>query len=193
MKVKIGPFPNRWVSDVFTHYMNRKYGYVDWPKDYTLFERVLEKFESLLQSVYNYTINLFLDRREQQIDIRIDYWDTWSMDYTLAPIILPMLKQLKENKHGAPDVDPEDVPEELRATTEEYHQYKREGETDPKFFERWDWVMDQMIYSFEYKVKKDDLFMYFDPHEEYDEMQAEQERISNGFRLFGKYYEALWD
>ena len=24
-------------------------------------------------------------------------------------------------------------------------------------------------------------------------MKAEQERISNGFRLFGKYYEALWD
>ena len=24
-------------------------------------------------------------------------------------------------------------------------------------------------------------------------MKAEQERISNGFRLFGKYYESLWD
>jgi hypothetical protein len=24
-------------------------------------------------------------------------------------------------------------------------------------------------------------------------MQAYQDRISNGFRLFGKYYEALWD
>jgi len=25
------------------------------------------------------------------------------------------------------------------------------------------------------------------------DMNREQERISNGFRLFGKYYENLWD
>jgi len=29
--------------------------------------------------------------------------------------------------------------------------------------------------------------------EDKEEMKAEQERISNGFRLFGKYYESLWD
>ena len=29
--------------------------------------------------------------------------------------------------------------------------------------------------------------------EDRKEMEAEQKRISNGFRLFGKYYEALWD
>ena len=28
--------------------------------------------------------------------IKIDRWDTWSMDHTLSPIILPMLRQLKE-------------------------------------------------------------------------------------------------
>jgi hypothetical protein len=26
-----------------------------------------------------------------------------------------------------------------------------------------------------------------------EDIKKEQERISNGFRLFGKYYEALWD
>ena len=40
--------------------------------------------------------------------IVIDYWDTWSMDHSLAPIILPMLKQLKARQHGAPLVDDED-------------------------------------------------------------------------------------
>jgi hypothetical protein len=29
--------------------------------------------------------------------------------------------------------------------------------------------------------------------ESQEEIEAEQARISNGFRLFGRYYEALWD
>jgi hypothetical protein len=29
--------------------------------------------------------------------------------------------------------------------------------------------------------------------EKLDERNAIQKRISNGFRLFGKYYQALWD
>jgi hypothetical protein len=28
---------------------------------------------------------------------------------------------------------------------------------------------------------------------DWDGMKAEQTRITNGFRLFGKYYEGLWD
>jgi hypothetical protein len=47
--------------------------------------------------------------------VKIDRWDTWSMDHTLAEIILPMLKQLNETKHGAPHTDDEDVPEYLRS------------------------------------------------------------------------------
>ena len=137
-------------------------------------------------------IGPYSDKGEQEIEVHIDRWDTWSMDHTLAHIVLPMLKQLKDTKHGAPDVDPEDIPEELRASTEEYYKYKREGQTDPKFFERWDWVLHEMIYAFDCKANQDDVIMRFDV-EEQDAMKAEQDRISNGFRLFGKYYESLWD
>ena len=35
--------------------------------------------------------------------------------------------------------------------------------------------------------------MRFDYATEKEEMIAEQARISNGYRLFGKYYEGLWD
>ena len=58
-------------------------------------------------------------KRSRNIKIKIDYWDTWSMDHTLALIALPMLKQLKEKKHGSQIVDLEDVPEYLRGTTTE--------------------------------------------------------------------------
>ena len=60
----------------------------------------------------------FLDFVHPKINyVKIDYYDTWSMDHTLADIILPMLQQLKASKHGAPYVDDQDVPEELRSTS----------------------------------------------------------------------------
>ena len=106
------------------------------------------------------------------------------MDTTLAHIILPMLKQLNKVKHGAPDIDDEDVPEELKSTSAP----PKEDiwDTDANHFKRWDWVMNEMIWSFEYKLKDTDL-------DEYDLWSANGVRAKNGFRLFGKYYEALWD
>ena len=199
MKVKIGPYPNRAICNLHTNYMNKKYGYVDWPgykqkglrvKVQPFAEVWREKAEDIIQLIYNYTINLFLDRRVQKIKIHIDRWDTWSMDHTLAPIILPMLKQLKETKHGAPWVAVADVPRELRPTKKQLMDYQKDGTTDPNFFKRWDWVLDEMIYAFDCKANKDDVWMRFDDR---DEQEKEQDRVSNGFRLFGKYYENLWD
>lgn len=130
------------------------------------------------------------DGEDQKVEVQIDCWDTWSMDYTLAYIILPMLRQLQETKHGAPDVDIEDVPEDLWPNEAEIEMYKKDGTTDIHFFARWDWVLDEMIYAFDSKINQDDVWMRFEDRKEIDK---EQERISNGFRLFGKYYEALWD
>jgi len=129
---------------------------------------------------------------EQKIEVHIDKWDTWDMDHTLAHIVLPMLKQLKETKHGSPNVDAEDVPINLRAPEEDVLKYKDLGETDPDFFKRWDWVLDEMIYAFDCKANKDEVYMRFDIKDRIG-MEKEQDRISNGFRLFGKYYESLWD
>jgi len=199
MKIKIGPYPNRAICNLYTNYMNKKYGYVNWPeykqkglrvKAQPFAEAWREKAEDIIQSIYNCTINLFLDRRVQKIKIHIDRWDTWSMDHTLANIILPMLKQLKATKHGAPWVAVADVPRELRPTKKDILEYEKNGNTDPKFFERWDWVLDEIIYAFDCKANKDDMYMRFD---DALDMEREQERISNGFRLFGKYYENLWD
>jgi hypothetical protein len=191
MKVKISNYPNRLVCRIHTRYMDKTYGIVDWPTEYTRFEKLLEKLEDVIQSVYNLVNVPFLDKREQKVKVRIDRWDTWSMDYTLAPIILPMLVQLKAEKHGAPFVDLKDVPKELHGKKLTKKQ-KENGEVDDKHFERWDWVLDEMIYAFDCKANKDDVYMRFDIDDRED-MKAEQERISNGFRLFGKYYESLWD
>jgi hypothetical protein len=164
----------------------------------------------------------FLNFVHPQINyVKIDRYDTWSMDHTLADIILPMLKQLRESKHGAPFVDDEDVPEELKSTSAPVKE--NEWDTDDNHFKRWDWVLDEMIFSFECKIDdswqdefrsghihyksiacewnengKATMYQMADgPNHtykcDYDGMKVVQERITNGFRLFGKYYEGLWD
>lgn len=189
MKVKIGNYPNRLTCRIHTRYMDRKYGYIDWPIKQSGFENSLERLEDFVQTLYS-PINYFLDKRTQKIKVKIDRWDTWSMDHTLAYIVLPMLIQLKKDKHGAPKVDMTDVPQHLRVNDPESKEFWSNGETDEKWFDRWEWVLDEMIYAFDCKANKDDVFMRL---EDPDAIQAEQERISNGFRLFGKYYEGLWD
>lgn len=141
----------------------------------------------------------------REVKVKIDPWDTWSMDHTLAPIILPMLKQLKETKHGAPDVDMKDVPKELRANKKQIDAYNEKGDLDPKFFERWEWVLDEMIWAFEQKCRdhwQSDYYgtyveqeggMGFFEWEDREGLRKHQERMSNGFRLFGTYFENLWD
>lgn len=147
--------------------------------------------------------------------VRIDRWDTWSMDHTLADIILPMLKQLRDTKHGAPYTEDSDVPEYLRS----YMAQPKENEwdTDSLHFMRWDWILAEMIWAFEQKVDDDADSKFFDHSAYNDEPKRSiawmddlsngvsktkydqeghkkwQERKSNGFRLFGKYYENLWD
>ena len=139
--------------------------------------------------------------------VKIDPWDTWSMDHTLAYMVVPMLKQLQATKHGAPFVDDEDVPEELKSTSAPPKE--NEYDVDGNHFKRWDWVMDEMIWAFEQKLKDDATEQFYDWSEvdkgeklfdqvsklKVDEegLKAHQERMKNGFRLFGKYYEGLWD
>jgi hypothetical protein len=129
------------------------------------------------------------DDTPREEHVVIHQYDTWNMDHTLALIVLPLLKQLKETTHGAPAVEFKDVPEELHPNQEEvdglYH-----GHTDENYFKRWEYVLDEMIYSFDCKANKDEPYIRIDDNEE---AKREQERISNGFRLFGKYYEGLWD
>ena len=166
------------------------------------------------------------DRVDPKIDyVKIDKWDTWSMDHTLAQIVLPMLKQLQATKHGSPFVDDEDVPEHLRSTAAPVKE--NEWDTDANHFLRWDWAMSEMIFAFECKVDNswEDAFrsgehdikwipvdkdgnevpkgehkftqMGKGPKDtykcDYEGMKVVETRIQNGFRLFGKYYQGLWD
>jgi hypothetical protein len=171
-------------------------------------------------------IQWVLDRVHPQINyVKIDRWDTWSMDHTLGAIALPMLRQLQATKHGSPFVDDADVPDELKSTSAPAKE--NEWDTDDNHHKRWDWVLAEMIFAFEHKlddsweaafregehdivwvpVDKDGNEVAKGEHKyyqmkdgpnhtykcDYEGMKKVEERIQNGFRLFGKYYQNLWD
>ena len=139
--------------------------------------------------------------------VKLDRWDTWSFDHTLAEIILPGLRQLKETKQGAPWTDDKDVPKELRSNVAEPKE--NEWDIDSLHFKRWDYVLDEMIWAFEQKVDDEADSKFFDhskcndtaPWDKdyispgYDKKgyEAWAKRKANGFRLFGRYFENLWD
>jgi len=165
------------------------------------------------------------DDKERVINVHIDKYDTWNMDSTLAFIILPMLKQLRDTTHGSAMVDLEDLPEEMRVvgfSDLDQKQSDFDFENKEEYEElswkqhevRWNWVMDEMIWAFEQKTidwqdqyysgEVDQIWsdeagegLSYGPNHTFkvdsEGMQKHQERMSNGFRLFGKYYEGLWD
>jgi len=210
MKVNIGTFPNRLVCNIHTNHMRKKYGF-EWP-DPTRFDNLVEEIEDSIQSVYDVFNRIWFDRRTQKVKVHIDRWDTWSMDHTLAPIILPMLKQLQETKHGSPFTDDEDVLEELRSTNAAPKE--NDWDTDDNHHLRWNWIIGEMIWAFEQKCRDDwagDFYEYksISKEEATDDTEslfglklvwedkegfaAHQLRMTNGFKLFGKYFENLWD
>lgn len=155
-------------------------------------------------------------KRKRTVKVKIDYWDTWSMDLTLALIILPMLKQLKATKQGAPMVEDEDLPEELRSANAPPKE--PESIADEFFFSRYDWILNEIIWSFEQLNDEDNEdqfftgvvdFVFVENSEtghsmmEFGENHTStfdtegynehRDRISNGLRLFGLYFRSMWD
>lgn len=222
MKIYFSNYRNHWLSPYTI--LEKVLFWKDWDNiDYD--EPWVEKWSDRLQPLC-LGLQKFLDFVHPEIRyVKIDRYDTWSMDHTLGRIALPMLKQLQATKHGAPMVDDEDVPEELKSTSAPTK--KDQYDVDDNHFKRWDYVMNEMIFAFEHRlddswqdefrsgnidlvwkpVDKDGNEVpkkeakYFEmghgPKDtykcDYDGIRKVEERIQNGFRLFGKYYQGLWD
>lgn len=84
----------------------------------------------------------------QKINVKIEKFDTWSLDHTLASIILPALIQLKQTKQGVPseftsriggDFDRNNVFDFIK---------EDDNEVFDKLCEKWDEILDKMIWSF---------------------------------------------
>ena len=140
-------------------------------------ESLLIKFNSGLQKFY--------DKLALNI-VRLKGDDIWEAEQTIAIVVYPILLKLRKEKHGAPNVDPIDVPEHLRMTVEQKKAYNVDGTTDENYFARYDYIMDEMIFAFKYILDgKQYDYVNFD--------RREYERVENGLQLFSKYYFSLWD
>lgn len=204
MKVYIGPYKNYigpyQIARGILFFLDRDSSAVEWLREFLAGEGTV-KFNLLTR------VCLWVEsKRKRTVKVKVHDSDTWNADETLAHIILPVLRQLKKTAMGGPLVDDEDVPAHLHRPAD-----LPNFEVDDKWHLRWYWVLDEMIHSFECKTDPtwDDKFFSndffkgdlddptWDLEKElarfdrvgYDKAQA---RISNGFRLFGKYYEALW-
>lgn len=207
MKIYIGPFKNWWgpyqIADLLQYvgFSEKRCKRIGKRLDKTPLRDLCEWIHS---------------RRKRKVKIRIDDYDVWGMDHTLAMIVVPMIKLLKEKKQGAPQVDDEDVPEHLKSTsapplTEEEI---NTASPDANWFPRWDWILDEIIWSFE-QILDQELETRFskdkDPSKpsnepglsfresmdriefDHEGYEAHQERIQNGLILFGKYLRGMWD
>lgn len=157
-------------------------------------------------------------KRERTVRVHVHDYDAWNADKTIAMIVLPLLKKVQESKHGAPRVDDEDVPDELKSTsapplTQEQIDC---GHTDENWFKRWEWVIGEVVWTFEqhttdweeqYYSGKCDLMIQKVDGTEFSQLvqgpdhtfkvdeegkSKHEKRMENGMRLFAKYYGSLW-
>lgn len=142
----------------------------------------------------------------RQEDVFLDKWDSWNADHTIALIVAPLLKQLKLDKQGSCMVDDADVPEELRSTSAPPKE--NEWDTDANIHKRWDWVLDEMIWTMEDHAEGTGDNKFYDHSEVNEEadineqvaqikcdregLDAYNKRKQRGFELFGKYFQGLW-
>lgn len=231
MRVYIGPYKN-WIGPYQIaeglFFWQEKYPSEELEKrwDYEL----SSKLSTWLASTWVNTVCEWIQTKKQRtIKVKIHDYDAWNVDSTLAILTLPLLKKLKELKHGSVTVAMEDVPEHMRTSdTEDWGDqrtlkfYKLENPESLKYsvHDRWNWILDEMIWAFEqiqpdydweeqYWVTHPKLDLKKYPEDEGQSVvplrwevegkcnwagrQKHQARISNGLRLFGVYYQGLWD
>ena len=205
MKIYLSKYRNHWISPYTI--LEKVFFWQDWAKsEDVLYPEWVEKWADKIRPI-SVAIQKVLDYVHPKIDyVKIDYWDTWSMDHTLAPIIHKMLVQLKATKHGSGLIDDEDVPEELRS-----HNGTKENvyDVDSLFHKRYEWVLDEMIWTFEQLADNNNEEKFYDHSAinpngsfkeqmsqlkvDHDGLEAHNNRIDRGTKLFGKYFRTLWD
>ena len=232
MRAKIGKYPHWFTTQRAEHaYLEWRHKKPAWDvdeRDYDWLDKTVVKILDGWQTVLYYTVNKIQSRRQQKVRVHVDDWDVYEAQTTFSYIILPVLERLREEKQGAPFVDDNDVPATLRSTAKQQKKLEETGEIDNKHFDRWDYVLDAMIWSFREiaegkpgeeqfftgkmdikwtpvdvhgnEVSEQDRELYRmdkgpdDTHKvDWEGLQAYEDRIDYGLRMFGRYFRGLWD
>ena len=195
----IGPFQ---LSDFLEHFF--------------ILERDRDRIGDWLSKTWVNDFCQWLESKRKRINyIKTDSWDSWSADHTMAMLILPIMKDLKNKKQSYGFILDEDVPEELRSTNStKNHEY----DWDDLSQKRYEWVLDEIIWSLDKVIDeswedqfhtgvidinwvqcKDDselMQLHKGPNDTHkfdiEGYREYNKRIDNGLRLFGVYFRTFW-
>lgn len=189
MKVYQGPYTDWWIGP---YQLAGLFKYVG------LSEAKTEKLGLWLDStwvssachwVYNHN-----PLAKRKIRVHIDSFDTWNMDSTLAVIILPMLKQLRNNKEGIPsDITAFKYDSNSAQRCFKFYEETNELVHDAAIAE-WESVLDEMIWTFEQIQPGNDWEQQYHK-KKFDQSgwRLHQQRIDAGLESFGKHYQTFWE
>jgi hypothetical protein len=224
MRVKIGPYPT-WVGPYqiaealcfWAKPQVDEHGFKTKPNWVHDFGTWLAENRDGSDSWISKTCQWIQDKRRRHVYVHIDNYDVWGADHTLSLIALPLLQKLKEHKHGSPCVDDEDVPQGMNLRSTEAPPKENDWDIDANHHDRWDWVLDEIIWAHYQEAHGDPDADSCWTHDMPDEcwpfpsgktgfearmsslkcddaaLAKFNTRKQNGFRLFGKYYQSLWD
>ena len=122
-------------------------------------------------------IGRYKKNEKQKIRIKIDDFDVWNLDFTMALILLPMFKRLRKIKAGANAVSDDDVPDELKSTAAPTDEYG----VDENFYKRYEWVLSEIIWGLKQLQPPKRFGTSYEPA-----------RMRNAFRLMGTYWHTFW-
>jgi len=161
--------------------------------------------------------NWIYSKKNRKIKIKVDPWDHWNADQTIAMLAVPILEDLLLHKHGAAPVADEDVPAGLGLRASEALQQADENDqTDSNFFIRYEWMLGEVIWALRQIADGDWEEQYYSgkidmklvPEDngllrqvvldrkdfvvDYEGMQRHSDRINRGLMYFGKYFRSFW-
>lgn len=203
---------------ILSEYRNdfTRYSVVKWLRYFFVSQNTLLELMDYVPNWVVSFLNLFVRPRKEYV--HIDPHDVWSLDHTLALIIVPALRKLRSVKHGVPmdfvhDLDSEFFDQDNNKQLELFDCAAYRGISQA----RWDAAMDKMIWSFEQIIiENNDVYNlhYYDKllvPRAVDDVLSDGEafvethtfnklrytlyekRVQEGFDLFAKYYRSLWD
>ena len=134
------------------------------------------------------------------------YCLSWSANYNIAKFSLPLIKEIRANKDSIPmacyDVDGQTLSQLSK---------ERSDELDKKARQKWDNILDSIIFALEYCIEKDwkkhgidtgktqkcevDQLFYPDgmePIYNWEKLKEVEERVDLGLQNFGTYFQNLW-
>ena len=135
----------------------------------------------------------------RRVNVEIEKFDTYSLDHTLALIILPALLQLKATKMGIPsefaDADGADYDSQ---DSFDFYKDTHKDAFDEKSRE-WDQVLDKIIWSFQQIALEDYETKYHHGKPEYDWVKTDQQftnplngKVEDTFQMVDKNPTEHW-